>query len=43
VRLFRPPIVLVWAIGLLIPLLELATAAAVLLSIGYGVPHGRCG
>jgi two-component system NarL family sensor kinase len=37
VRLFRPPIVLVWAIWLLILLLELATPPAVVLGILYVV------
>lgn len=37
-RFFRPPIVLVWAIWLLILLLELATPAAVVLGILYVVP-----
>jgi two-component system NarL family sensor kinase len=38
VRLFRTPIVLVWAIWLLILLLELATPPAVVLGILYVVP-----
>ena len=37
-RLFKPPIVLVWAIWLLILLLELATPPAVVLGILYVVP-----